>query len=606
MSLILAPTRSIVRPKPLVGTQIDRGHPLARGLVGAWLMNEGAGSVVRDVSGNGYTGAITSATWSPGRFGTCLAMGGSGTVNAGDIEVLDGCSALTISIWCMATTLGFPDIGVLVNKDAGSARSFYLRVGTKETLSFGVYNSDGTLGSTTSDAFWKSDAGTWRHIVGVWDGTTVSAYINGVLNGTPGSLSGVMRSNAYSVGIGTDWPGSIDGPMVWRRALTASEIQSLYRDPYQMFRRGNPVVLGASSANNYSFTINDGMGIGDDMGGAAAMLRGLSEAMGLGDDVSRAAAIQRAMSEAMGLTDTAARVATVLRALADSVGLTDETIEGAARQLVETINDAVGLTDAQSRLSVLVRAVADSLGMADAATTLAVLLRTISDAQGMTDGQTLARMIAVADDLGVSDEMGRIVAYLRGQSDSVGLSDTMTRLHAAVRQITDTEGLTDSYSTAWTVLRTIADTLGLTDAMIQEGTGALVRVINDVLGMVDAKTKLHAALRVLASTINTADSVSRLFAVSRVISDAEGITDGAYLGKVFTFAETIGISDEVTRLVAFLRTQDDTVGVLEAILKVSNVIRSLDDAIEMTDAEQHSLGGLVQAALAFLFLKKGR
>lgn len=588
MSLILAPTRSIVRPKPHVGAQLDRAHPLSRGLVGAWLMNEGAGSVVRDVSGNGYTGAITSATWSPGRFGTCLAMGGSGTVNAGDIEVLDGCSALTISIWCMATTLGFPDIGVLVNKDAGSARSFYLRVGTTEILSFGVYNSDGTLGSTQSDAFWKSDAGTWRHIVGVWDGTTVSAYINGVLNGTPGSLSGVMRSNAYSVGIGTDWPGSIDGPMVWRRALTASEIQSLYRDPYQMFRRGNPVVLGgaAASGTDYSRTINDGLGVTDAR--------------------SQLAAVVRALSEAIGVADTAARAAVMLRALTESLGIADSVIEGTAYQLVETINDAVGLTDAQSRLSILVRAVADSLGMADAATTLAVLLRTIMDAQGITDGRTLARMVAVADDLGVSDEMSRIVAYLRGHADSMGMTDVRSQLLAAVRSITDTEGMTDSYATAWTVLRTISETLGLTDSLIQEGTGALVRVINDVLGMVDARTRLHAALRALSATMGTTDSMARLFAVSRIISDAEGITDGAYQGKVFTIAESIGIADEVSRLIAFLRTQEEGVGITDAIVRVATVLRTLDESIQLTDVEQHSLSGLVQAALAFLFLKKGR
>ncbi len=618
MSLILAPTRSIVRPKPLVGTQIDRGHPLARGLVGCWLMNEGAGNLVANAAGPLYKGTFYSSTalWVPTVRGVASSHDGYTSkrrIKLGNFT--DGWNEITVAIACAASTTGNPGKPITKGRNADCGRTTWEFARNAAGMwTFSVPAGDTQYGATKS----SHQETVWRQVVGTYNGAQVQIYIDGQA-GTPENRTGPLDDDplypVYIAAINGDsggngdssfFSGDIAWAMIWSRALSPSEIQSLYADPYQMFRRGNPVVLGASSANNYSFTINDGMGIGDDMGGAAAMLRGLSEAMGLGDDVSRAAAIQRAMSEAMGLTDTAARVATVLRALADSVGLTDETIEGAARQLVETINDAVGLTDAQSRLSVLVRAVADSLGMADAATTLAVLLRTISDAQGMTDGQTLARMIAVADDLGVSDEMGRIVAYLRGQSDSVGLSDTMTRLHAAVRQIADTEGLTDSYSTAWTVLRTIADTLGLTDAMIQEGTGALVRVINDVLGMVDAKTKLHAALRVLASTINTADSVSRLFAVSRVISDAEGITDGAYLGKVFTFAETIGISDEVTRLVAFLRTQDDTVGVLEAILKVSNVIRSLDDAIEMTDAEQHSLSGLVQAALAFLFLKKGR
>ena len=621
MSLIL-PTFD-KRIKPPLGTPLNPHLPINQGLVGCWPMNERAGTQVFDASGNGRHLTVPSGwTWvvDP-QCGVCLLADGTNRMYIPFTAITAYPFTLVAAARIVAVVKNVSRR--LIGLGSGDYRTRYeLALANYTTSSYDLPEIYARFagGSQNSNSGPQLTPELQRRVVvGVFaSATSRLLYTNGsfMVEGTAStgidSSVGVLAvgGSAYSGAQKLTEYDVIEFAAVYNRALTPNEIASLYVDPWQGFRR--PViewwgaVLDAPSGTDYSFTINDGMGIGDDMGGAAAMLRGLSEAMGLGDDVSRAAAIQRAMSEAMGLTDTAARVATVLRALADSVGLTDETIEGAARQLVETINDAVGLTDAQSRLSVLVRAVADSLGMADAATTLAVLLRTISDAQGMTDGQTLARMIAVADDLGVSDEMGRIVAYLRGQSDSVGLSDTTTRLHAAVRQITDTEGLTDSYSTAWTVLRTIADTLGLTDAMIQEGTGALVRVINDVLGMVDAKTKLHAALRVLASTINTADSVSRLFAVSRVISDAEGITDGAYLGKVFTFAETIGISDEVTRLVAFLRTQDDTVGVLEAILKVSNVIRSLDDAIEMTDAEQHSLSGLVQAALAFLFLKKGR
>ena len=35
--------------KPPVGTQINWGHPLAAGLVGAWLVNENGGKTLRDL-----------------------------------------------------------------------------------------------------------------------------------------------------------------------------------------------------------------------------------------------------------------------------------------------------------------------------------------------------------------------------------------------------------------------------------------------------------------------------------------------------------------------------------------------------------------------------
>jgi len=44
--------------KPLPGAEIDWGHPLAQGLVGCWLMNEGAGVSVADYSAGGNHGIL--------------------------------------------------------------------------------------------------------------------------------------------------------------------------------------------------------------------------------------------------------------------------------------------------------------------------------------------------------------------------------------------------------------------------------------------------------------------------------------------------------------------------------------------------------------------
>ena len=67
--------------KPILGEPIDFSHPLARGLVACWLLNEGGGSKVYDLSGNGHTGTTTSPNLSasalggaPPSFGTnCLS-----------------------------------------------------------------------------------------------------------------------------------------------------------------------------------------------------------------------------------------------------------------------------------------------------------------------------------------------------------------------------------------------------------------------------------------------------------------------------------------------------------------------------------------------------
>ena len=56
--------------KPYRGIQLNRQHPLARGLVGCWLVNEGTGDKVFDYSGNGNNGILTNmdeADWVSGR-----------------------------------------------------------------------------------------------------------------------------------------------------------------------------------------------------------------------------------------------------------------------------------------------------------------------------------------------------------------------------------------------------------------------------------------------------------------------------------------------------------------------------------------------------------
>jgi len=50
--------------KPVRGIRLNKSHPLARGLVGYWLLNEGSGNKVFDLSGNGKTGTINGTiTW---------------------------------------------------------------------------------------------------------------------------------------------------------------------------------------------------------------------------------------------------------------------------------------------------------------------------------------------------------------------------------------------------------------------------------------------------------------------------------------------------------------------------------------------------------------
>lgn len=650
---------------------------MARGLVGCWLMNEGAGTLVFDASGNGRH--ITMS----GMNGT---SGGWITSTVGPALRFDYSNDYAI------TPANFPAFGLGDFTVAILFRADSVHHTNNCIVSQGTYNDGWIIYNFNDD--WRFYIGGQYMTITAYESTSpeysrltwmfigrandqMFVYRDGLsAQFTGDSISGasVNMDATYGLRLGARgtskaerfFDGDIAAVHFFHRALSAAEIASLYTDPYQMFRRGNPVILGggASGANNYTFTINDGMGVSDDRSNLASLIRSVAEGLGLSDNASSVSSLLRTLSDAMGIEDA----------------------ESASAAIVRGLNEAVGLTDAKSKLSVAVRQVADSIGLDDSIGCLSVLLRTISDAEGVTDGQVLGRMLVVADEIGAADEIGRVVAYLRTKSESVGLSDEMIegataaiaktisdamglsdeavrlsvvvrgvldgigiadaaqRLSVCLRVVTDSLGITDGtamaramsvaetmglssswskavgylraqsdsmsladdYASAWAVLRTIDETLGVTDQMIQEGVAVLVRIISDVVGATDSRSQVHEALRVLTASVATSDSVARLFAVSRVIAEVEGLTDVASRGRFYMIADTLGVSDEVARLVGFLRSCDEGVGVIEAILRVSGVVRRLDDSMGVTDSEQHFLSGLVQAAMAFLILRKGR
>lgn len=220
--------------KPMLGEQIDWSNPLAKSLVGYWLMNEGAGTQVNDLSGNGHTGAISGATWQAELRGSSLSFAGA---NSGDGVAVSAVVAvpLTLTAWVYPIAydglynyfLAGPTISDAFRVNS-SGQALVLRIGsTSYTASTGAVST-----------------GAWHHVaVTVNGGGAVTYYIDGLPRGGATGASGTFTLNwiGRRDTIQSDhyeWHGQIDSSAVYNRALTATEIASLYADPYQLFRRG--------------------------------------------------------------------------------------------------------------------------------------------------------------------------------------------------------------------------------------------------------------------------------------------------------------------------------------------------------------------------------
>jgi len=64
--------------KPLPGRLIQPAHPLARGLVACWLMNEGSGNRTKDLCVSTPDTFSGGTLFVPGKFGPCLSFDGTG------------------------------------------------------------------------------------------------------------------------------------------------------------------------------------------------------------------------------------------------------------------------------------------------------------------------------------------------------------------------------------------------------------------------------------------------------------------------------------------------------------------------------------------------
>ena len=75
-----------------------------------------------------------------------------------------------------------------------------------------------------------------------WDGALVG--------GTPRTGNVISSHDDLAIGARPDvdyfWVGGILNVYLWRRALSASEVKSLYLDPYQMFRTSRTVYLAGA------------------------------------------------------------------------------------------------------------------------------------------------------------------------------------------------------------------------------------------------------------------------------------------------------------------------------------------------------------------------
>jgi len=252
--------------KPTRGICLNRSHPLSRGLVGLWLFNEGSGRRVFDLSGNGNTGTFVGDTaWVAGKFGSATSYDGTGDyINAGNKPTLNLPNSLSFIAWIYPKDLTGSHF--LIERRTGSGLDLAYAIYTNGDK-FEVFRYDGSAYTITSTT--ALNLNQWNFVAFSTDTVSYLMQINRTQEGAVYTNKG-NTSPTGSTYIGRSTAGSpneryfnglLDNMMLYNRALSASGIAQLYREPFCMFEEamrpklisGQIVNLaGSSAALSYS------------------------------------------------------------------------------------------------------------------------------------------------------------------------------------------------------------------------------------------------------------------------------------------------------------------------------------------------------------------
>lgn len=224
---------------------LSESSTLKSGLMGHWSFDGGDfTTVIRDVSSNNNNayvfGAATTTIKTKGKFGQAVNFDESTYyIYAPDNANLNFGSSqdFSVSLWVRARSINGAYAGLVGDKLSRATNRLGYLLSYENGGEVGVYISDGVDEVSIFSTTLISD-GAWHHVALTATRTgNATLYVDGVVEGTPASLStvGSLDEPGSPVFIGDigfqgqPFDGALDDMRIYNRALTASEVQQLSR-----------------------------------------------------------------------------------------------------------------------------------------------------------------------------------------------------------------------------------------------------------------------------------------------------------------------------------------------------------------------------------------
>ena len=220
----------------------EAGQPYHWSLIACWTFEQPNGKTVWDSSGNDLHGRIVGdalITVACNRQGKVLYLDGDGDwIDCGDDRMFSMASGLTIACWMNAEKFDKYNETLISTANNAWCLSRHLASNCLEFECSGVVVPDDVPFGCVKGSTDVNDTN-WHHVIGVYDGTAMRLYVDGVLDATS-EASGKIKGSPGRVVIGENdferadygrdrsFKGLIDDVRVYDYALGEKEIKALF------------------------------------------------------------------------------------------------------------------------------------------------------------------------------------------------------------------------------------------------------------------------------------------------------------------------------------------------------------------------------------------
>jgi hypothetical protein len=255
--------------------------------VAFWPLDELAGDIINDASGNNLHGTAYNAIIAQGIQGNCRSFDGFGDyLQVPDSDLLDITSRITIMFWAKTSQIdGIPIIKRVTGGDINYGVVFGKVKRSGDVLANGLYFQYEYLPCVLYGAYFEFCDDQWHHFAITLEfGNPASAkwIIDGVLRdgwwqydtGAAGGGTELPSSNTYPLWIGGQnatspgyWNGELDQIRIFDQALSEEEIDLIYNEerPENEYALGllvqNASSLDAEETAAYAFATSHGFDV---------------------------------------------------------------------------------------------------------------------------------------------------------------------------------------------------------------------------------------------------------------------------------------------------------------------------------------------------------